>query len=157
MRRMMTGVLVFTVAFGLYLFFAGTIETVEVVAGLVCASATTILVAGLAIVAIRQFRFAAPSRAIWRPFAALLPETLMVGRELMNVALRGTSRQRGDFVRQPFEPAGDDPLSHGRRAVTVLGISLAPRTFVIRGERGDIMLLHAMPTKPPSSDTTWPA
>ena len=154
---MMGGAIVFAVAFGSYLFLAGTIDTAELVAAFVCASAATTMAAGLAFVAVRRFRFAPPTGAVWRPIAALLPETFIVGRELVRVALNGTDRQQGDFVRQPFEAAGTDPLSHGRRALVVLGISLAPRSFVLRGERDDILLLHALPAKPPSTDTAWPA
>ena len=157
MRGMMGGTIVFALAFAFYLFLAGTIATIELIAAFACAAATTAIATGLATVALRRFRFLPPFKAVWRPIAALLPETVVVGRELVRVALHGADRQVGDFVRQPFVPGGDDPTEHGRRALTVLGVSLAPRTFVIRGERDDVLLLHAFPTRPPSPDANWPA
>lgn len=149
-------VILFAAAMSFYLFLAGTFDAVEVTAGLVCALAATVLSGGLDAVASRRFSFAPPVKAIWRPIASLIPEMLTVGRELLLVALQGAKGEHGGFIDQPFEPGGDDPASHGRRALAILGVSLAPRTFVIRGEPDTVLLLHGFPPKPPSSDARWP-
>ena len=149
--------LLFLVLLGLYLFFAGEVSTVEMIAGGVAAGAATGLAVALVVVAKKHFRLAAPAKAIFHPLAALLPEFFQVGKQLIIVALQGTSGQRGAFIPQPFEPGGDDPVSAARRAATVIGVSLAPGTFVIRGERDVSLLLHAWPEKPPSRDRAWPA
>ena len=159
MGRIFGAVALFVVLLGIYLFFAGEINTVEVVAGIVCAAAGTGLGIGSAVVAKQSFAFAPPWRALAAPFAALLPETLVVGRELVAAAVAGSGAdgRRGDFIRQPFRP-GDagDPRTSGRRALTIIGVSMAPRTFVVRGERSDTLLLHGLPAKPPSPDDVWP-
>ncbi len=157
MGRIVWGVAVFVVLSGLYLFLAGTVDAVEIIAMVVCAAAGTALAVALETVAKRNYAPLPPPKAILRPFAALLPELLVVGRELVAVALHGAAAQRGTFVRQPFEPGADDTRSSGRRALTIIGISLAPRTFAIRGERTDTLLLHGLPPKPASRDTAWPA
>ena len=152
--------LVFPVAiwflfFALYLFLAGTVDTVEMTAGFVCAGAGTALAIGLRRVAHRRLAFGPPpARAILRPIAALIPETLSVGRQLVAAIFAGTD-QRGAFVRQSFDPGADDRRSTGRRAIAVIGGSLAPGSFVIRGDRSETMILHALPSKPPSPDPRW--
>ncbi len=159
MGRIVGAVITFVVLLGIDLFFAGAISTVEIVAGLVCATAGTALAIGLGVVAERRFAFAPPMKALLKPFVALLPETLAVGRELIAVAIGGAERQRGDFIEQPFRPGESegDPKAAGRHALAIIGVSMAPRTFVVRGERTDALLLHCLPAKPPSPDPAWPA
>ena len=156
MGRIVWVIATFVALAGLYLFLAGSVDAVEIAAALVCAGLGTTLAVALEIVAKRNFEPRPPLRAVLRPFAALLPETAVVGRELVSAAVTGTTRQRGDFIRQPFEPGADDARSAGRRALTVIGVSLAPRTFVVRGELSDALLLHGLPPKPISSDRRWP-
>ena len=139
-----------------YLLLAGDVSPVELVAGVACASAATSLGIGLSHIAHRRFAGWPSPRAIFRPLAALIPETFVVGRQLV-AAIFVFRDQRGAYVRQPFAPGGDDAVSAGRRAAVVLGISLAPGSFVIRGDRTDTMILHALPEKSPSSDRVWPA
>lgn len=157
MGRIVGAVILFVVLLGLYLFFAGEISTVEVVAGVFCASCGTAMAVGLGVMAERRFAFGPPAKALLKPLGNLIPELLLVGRELVVVALGGAKGQRGDFVQQPFAPGRDDPRSLGRRALTIIGVSLAPRTFVVRGERTEALLLHALPAKAPSPDQEWPA
>ena len=157
MGRIFWGAAVFVVLSGLYLFLAGTIDSIELTAMTVCAGAGTILAVALERVAKRNYVPLAPSRAILKPFFALLPELVIVGRELMAAILVGATRQRGAFVQQPFEPGGDTPRDAARRAITIIGVSLAPRAFVVRGERTDRLLLHTLPEKAASTDTAWPA
>ena len=143
--------------FGLYLFLAGDVSLVEIVAGLICAGTGNGLALALDRVAKRHFGPPVRLRAVLRPLAALIPETLVVGRDLLVVALWGTEGQRGAFLLQPFDPGVDDRASATWRALSVLGVSLAPRTFVIRGERDTTLLLHGFPPKVPSPDAEWPA
>ena len=157
MGRIVWGIAVFCLLAGLYLFLAGTVDTVELTAMLVCAATGTTLAIALEVVAKRNYLPLPPAKAIVRPILALLPELLVVGRELLAVAVAGATRQRGGFVQQPFEPGGDEPRAAARRAITIIGVSLAPRTFAIRGERTETLLTHGLPPKPPSADTAWPA
>ena len=66
--------------FGLYLLFAGTLGTVEVVAGLLGAAAGTALALALHRSAARHFAGAIPLRAVLRPLASLVTDTPVVGR-----------------------------------------------------------------------------
>ena len=118
--------LLFLVLLGLYLVFAGEVSTVELIAGSLAALAATGLGVALVVVAKRHFRVARPVKAVLSPLPSLLTEFFKVGRELVVVALRGASGQQGSFVHQPFEPGGEDAASAGRRAATILGISVAP-------------------------------
>ena len=143
---------------GFYLGLAGSISTVEIVATLVCCTLGTALAIGLSLIAQEHFILRPVPRAVFRPFAAALPEFFTVGRELVAVALRGSGRHHGDYVHQPFDFGAAAPRDAGRRAVTTIGVSLAPRTFLVRGERADgTLLLHGFPPKPVSEDQRWPA
>lgn len=136
---------------------AGEISTVEVVAALVCSGLGTAVALGLITIARRRFRFRPAPDAVLRPWAALVPETFAVGQQLIAATIRLVD-QRGGFVRQPFDPGEtDDPTDAGRRAVAVLGISLAPRSFAVRGDRSDTMILHTLPERSASPDRRWPA
>ena len=143
---------------GVYLLLAGSFDTVEAIAMLVCTVLGTALVVGQSVVANEHVTLRPAPRAILGPLAALLPELYAVGRQLFDVAIHGASRHRGDYVHQPFDFGTDDPREAGRRAVTLIGVSLAPRSFVIRGERANgTVLLHGFPPKPMSPDRRWPA
>lgn len=158
MSRIVWAAVTWIVLAGFYLFLAGSIDTVEVIGMLVCCTLGAALAFGLSVVAQEHFTLRPPPRAILRPLAAALPEFLTVGRELAVVALRGAGRHHGDFVHQPFDFGAETPREAGRRAVTLVGVSLAPRTFVVRGNRADgSVLLHGFPPKPLSPDVKWPA
>ena len=157
MGRIVWKVAVFLLLAGLYLFLAGTIDAVEVTAMLVCAAAGTTLAVAVERVAKRNYSPMPLLGAVIRPFMALLPELIVVARTLVAAAIGGATRQRGEFVQQPYDPGGSDPRSAGRRALTVIGLSLAPRAFVVRGDRTDAVLLHELPAKPTSADKAWPA
>ena len=157
MGRIVWGVAVFALLAGFYLFLAGSIDAVEITAMIVCAAAGTALAVALETVAKRTYLPLPPLKAIVKPLLVLLPELFIVGRELVAAMITGPTRQRGEFTQQPFEPGGDEPRAAARRALTVIGVSLAPRTLVVRGELTDHLLTHGLPPKPPSSDRAWPA
>ena len=157
MGRVIWGIVVFALLAGLYLFLAGTVDAVELTAMAVCAGAGTALALALETVAKRNYAPLPPPKAVVRPLLALIPELFIVGRELAAAVAAGPNRHRGDFSRQPFVPGGADPRSAARRALTIIGVSLAPRTFVVRGELSDHLLTHGLPPKPVSADREWPA
>lgn len=141
---------------GLYILLAGDLGMFELISAAVCATSGTALAVGLSRIAFRRFAGWPAPRAVWRPLLALAPETLAVGRQLI-AAIFTVKAQRGAYFLQPFEPGGDDPLSRARRAAVVVGVSLAPGSFVIRGDRTDTMILHALPPKERASpDPLWP-
>lgn len=143
---------------GFYLVLAGGVGTVEIIAMLVCCTLGSGVALGLSLVARERIVLRPPPRAILRPLAATLPELFTVGRALFLVALRGASRHDGDYVRQPFVFGDDSPREAGRRALSLIGVSLTPRGFVVRDERGTgTVLLHGFPAKPVSADTRWPS
>ena len=158
MSRYVWAPLTWLVLAGFYLFLAGSGGTVEYIAMVVCCTLGTALAVGLSLVAREHFILRPVPRAVLKPIAAALPEFVTVGRELVAVALHGASRHVGDYVRQPYDFGAATPLDAGRRAVNTIGVSLAPRTFLIRGNRADgTLLLHGFPPKPASDDRRWPA
>ncbi len=158
MSRYVWAPLMWIVLAGFYLFLAGSADTVELIAMLVCCTLGVMLAVGLSLVAQEHFTLRPAPRAILKPFAALLPDFYAVGRELVAVAIHGGGRHCGDYVRQPFDFGAATPREAGRRAVTTIGVSLAPRTFLVRGNRSDgTLLLHGFPAKPVSPDGRWPA
>ena len=158
MSRIVWGPLTWFALAGLYLLLSGNVSLVEAAAAAVCATCATSLALAVSRFTDRRIELRAPVGAILRPVAALLPEFLTVARELALVAVRGGGRHRGDFQSQPFDAGGDDPRSAARReALTIIGVSMTPRSFVVRGERADALLVHGLPPKSPSSDIAWPA
>ncbi len=158
MSRLVWAALTWIVLAGFYLFLAGSGGTVEYIAMLFCCTLGTALAVGVSLVAREHFALRPAPRAVLKPIAALLPDFFGVVRELVDVALHGAGRHRGDYVHQPFDFGANSPREAGRRAVTTIGVSLAPRTFVVRGERADgTLLLHGFPPKPVSPDRQWPA
>ena len=157
MGRIVWGLGVFGLLAGFYLFLAGSVDAVEITAMVICAGLATVLAAALEIVAKRTYIPLPPPKAIAKPLLALLPELLIVGRELIAAIVTGPTHQRGEFTQQPFEPGGAEPRAAARRALAIIGVSLAPRTFVVRGELTDHLLTHGLPPKPPSPDRAWPA
>lgn len=158
MSRIVWAPLTWLVLAGFYLLLAGSADTVEIIGMLVCCTLGTALAVGLSLVAHEHFALRPAPRAILRPLAAAIPEFLTVGRELIAVAIHGAGRHRGDYIHQPYDFGAATPRDAGRRAVTTIGVSLAPRTFLVRGDRGaGTLLLHGFPPKPASDDTRWPA
>lgn len=157
MGRIVWGVILFASLACLYLLLAGSIDAVEATAASIGAVAGTALAVSLSLVSHQRFAWTVPGRAIVRPLAALAPDAWSVGRTLLTIILRGSRPHEGDFARQSFDPGQDDAASATRRAVVVLGMSLAPRSYVVRGERTDELLLHSLPRKAPSADIHWPA
>lgn len=158
MSRIVWAPVLFAVLCGFYLFLAGSADGVELSGMAICAALGVALALGLSINAKAPIALRPPPRAILKPLAALMPELVAVGRRLVAVAVTGTDRHEGGFAQQPFEFGDATPREAGRRAVTLIGVSLAPRTFVVRGHREDsAVLLHGFPPKAVSPDTRWPA
>lgn len=157
MRRSILSIAAWIALAGIYLVLAGTLDAVEATSAVLAGGVAAALGAVMAYVARRDYALVVPPRAVLSPLRGVLPDFFAVGRQLVAAALHGSTRQRGDFVRQPFEPGGTDRASRTRRAAAIIGVSLAPRSFVIRGEESDELLLHCLPEKAPSADRAWPA
>ena len=155
MRRLLSGTVVWLVLAGLYLVLAGTADAVEVACATVAASLAAGLGVAMALIDERRFTVSFPAKAVLRPLASLLPDLIAVGRVLL--AIGSPRDHRGCLVHQPFHSGGAEGRSTFRRAVSIIGVSLAPRTFVVRGEDSDELLLHCLPEKAPSPDRVWPA
>ena len=156
MQRLLWSVVAWAVLAGLYLVCAGTVDVVEGTFAVVCGGLAAALSYLMARTTKRDFVASIRPKAILHPLASILPDFLALGRQLITAIVEGSDRQRGAFVRQPFEPGGSDARSRTRRAATIIGVSLAPRTFVVRGEDSDELLLHSLPEKAASPDQAWP-
>ena len=70
------------------------------------------------------------------------------------------SRPSGRFRTVAFESGGDDTVSASRRALVILGASIAPDAYVVAIDREkEAMLTHELVAKEPSSgqsDPRWP-
>ena len=155
MHGLTTSILAGVVFAGAYLALAGSLDGVELAFVLACAVPAAALVWAMSRVARRHFALRVPARALLRPLGSLLPDAVAVGRELVAASLHGSGTQRGGFVRQPFDSGDGQAATH--RATVLIGLSLAPRTFVVRGENSDELLLHVLPERAASPDHVWPA
>lgn len=144
---------------GLYLLLAGQASGSELGAAAVVALLGTGFAASLRHCGGRGLSFAdRPSlRVVGRLLAALAGDSVRVGRVLARVALRGASASPGRVLVQGFRAGADTPRAEGRRALVVLGASLAPNGFVVEVEAGqDLMRVHHLAPAPAKADRTWP-
>jgi hypothetical protein len=124
------------IAFGAYLLFVGEISRNELVTGCVLASFAAVWAYSAR--EISNVRFAASRRQIrpiLRATAKLGPATARTGIQLLYFAANGGRLARA--VQVTFESgAADDPADRSRRAIAMLGASLAPDRFVVNEDRG---------------------
>ncbi len=143
---------------GFYLLLAGSLSRTEVIACAVVA----VGMAGLATVLhLRQehrLRLSMPPvRALWRLACSLPLDTANVGLVLLRTLRRRPDGQLTAIAAQPFQPGEDDPEDAARRALVILGSSLAPNGFVVELPRDARALrLHRLASAAPSRDTRWP-
>lgn len=133
----------------LYLLFAGTVSATELEAGVPLAVATVGLMVLLQRLARRPLSLRAPARAFHRPLTAVVPDAVRVARVLLSPRPR-----EGGLICQPFRRGGCREA--GRRALTVIGCSLAPNGIVVRMTR-DALIIHYLAPKQPNPDREWPA
>jgi hypothetical protein len=147
------------IAFALaYLLFAGQASLAECGMAVLCGLAATWLSLALRRRAKRPFRFASMP---WRPFlglpATMLRESARVGAALARALLPG-SAPAGSTAPQPFQPGGEAAEEHARRALVVLGLSMAPNGFVLddQPDGGSALLVHRLVPQAPATDRRWP-
>lgn len=142
-----------------YLVLAGHLVLPELVAALSVSAAAVLLIEALKRGKSRSFRI----RAAWllpvlsRVPVNVLRDSAAIGVSLVKSALGGKCLD-GSFVRVPFEGAGRDPYSAGRRALITAAISVSPNTIAVKLFRKSI-LVHRL--TPPGSatapaDSKWP-
>jgi hypothetical protein len=142
----------------LYLLFAAPVSTEELIAGVPSAAAIT----GFALLYRRAEERRMDLRAPWfrvafRALAAIPPDALRVGRALLRALWGPRSAQAGLSAQQPFRQGNDTAADATRRALVVLGTSLAPNGFVLMMPEGsETMVLHRLVQVPPQPDREWP-
>ncbi|MFC0410135.1 hypothetical protein [Roseomonas elaeocarpi] len=140
----------------LYLAFVGQPTWQEAAAALIGAA----LFAGFSLAqrqtAPQPFRFSLPPlHAAVSLLGALGRETATVGLALLRAVIGRPVR--GEVTTQPFEPGGPDARDAARRALVILGLSLAPNGFVLddTGE-AEGLPLHRLAPQPVAADRRWP-
>jgi hypothetical protein len=152
----MTTIVIWCVAFGSYLLFAGTISFDELITGAVVA---TLAAAWAYLISdCSRRRFSAHREQIipaLRTIAGLGPATLRTALILARVAMRGGTPGRAMRSRLRFGVC-DDPAARSRRALAVLGASLAPDRFVVHlDHRRSEAVMHAIARAERQSDPEW--
>ena len=143
---------------GFYLLLAGSLGRTE----LITCAIVAVGFAGLATVLhLRQehrLRLPVPpGRALWRLACAVPLDTARVGLVLLRSLRRRPDGQLTAVAAQPFQPGGDDPDAAARRALVILGSSLAPNGFVVALPRdGHALCLHRLANAAPRRDARWP-
>ena len=143
---------------GFYLLLAGSLSRTELIA---CAG-VAVGVAGLATVLHlrqeRRLRLSMPPwGAVWRLARAVPLDTTRVGLVLLRTLRRRPEGQLTAIAAQPFLPGSGDAEDAARRALVILGSSLAPNGFVVQLPRdAHALCLHRLAAAAPSRDTRWP-
>jgi multisubunit Na+/H+ antiporter MnhE subunit len=139
----------------LYALFAGSMSISEAVAGAVSV--------GCAVFYAWLTRRAAPQRFAFRPaWLGVLPRlgwSLVRDTAAVGVALLASIflRSEGNLVRQTFAYGDASRESAARRALVILGVSLAPNGYVIRAPaEGEFLLVHRLVPARTSTDARWP-
>jgi hypothetical protein len=131
--------------FGLWLLLVGTVQEVELVAGL-CAAALGATVAevirsqGLLRYRV-QWRWL---RLLWKPLARVVPDFFLVLSALVR-------RSDGRFQTLEFPAGGERAVDAGRRAFAIVGTSLAPNRLVvdIDPDTGEALVHDLVPSAAP--------
>jgi hypothetical protein len=152
----MATIVIWCVAFGSYLLFAGTVSFNELVTGAMVATLVTAWAYLISDSARR--RFSAHREQIvptLRALGSLGPASLRTTAVLIGVTLRGGSPGRATRNRLRFG-VDDDPAARSRRALAVLGASLAPDRFVVNlDQRRSEAVMHAVASAERESDPEW--
>ncbi|MCQ8278089.1 hypothetical protein NFI95_06465 [Acetobacteraceae bacterium KSS8] len=150
-------VLLFCALFLLYAALTGSLGFHEILAGVGCAVLLCVLVSTIHRGEPRLLVLRPPPRVLLRVSRALLIDTLRVGRVLCAAILRRPDGRAGTIETVAFRHGGDDPQAAGRRALVVLGASLAPNGFVLAAPRGrDTLVMHKLAPSRDPADPRWP-
>lgn len=155
MPRWLLTILLAGLLLGLYLLLAGQASATEFVA----AAPAVLLAVGtgwaLRTHADRRMQVQAPWRQVLlRLLASVGADSVRVGAALLRAVMRPAAHV-GAVSRQAFPAGGDQPYEAGRRALVVLGASLAPNGFVL-DVAADALSLHRLAPAKPQGDTEWP-
>jgi len=131
--------------FVLWLLLVGTVQDVELIAGL-CAAA----VGATAVEVVRSqrlLRFRVERQWLWlvrRPLRRVVPDFFVVLSALVRPS-------RGRFRRIEFPTGGERAVDSGRRAFAVLGPSLAPNRLVVDvdPDSGEALVHDLVPSSAP--------
>lgn len=158
MRQVLFILAVWIVLVAFYFLFAGEISLTEMAAGLPTAAIAAAYALALRHSEAHRLRLSAPwLRVIGKPLLSVFPDALRVGRVLLRALWRRPEGQLGVIARQPFDHGGEDAASAGRRALVILGTSLAPNGYVLSSaEEMDALVLHRLVPVPPSPGREWP-
>lgn len=145
MRRVAAWVSWFAGLLVVWLLLVGTVQDVELIAGL-CAAA----VGATAAEVVRSqglMRFRVEWRWLrlgWKPILRAVPDFFLVLSALVR-------RQRGSFRRMDFPAGGERAVDAGRRAFIVAAPSLAPNRLVIdvEPESGEALVHELFPASAP--------
>ncbi|MBP0492704.1 hypothetical protein [Roseomonas indoligenes] len=141
---------------GAYLLMAGSVQGAEVAAAVIGGGAAAAFSMALRRCAPDPFSFGAVR---WRAFASLpgtlVRETATVAAVLLRALFRAEG-ERGSVAEQPFEHGPDSPEEAARRAFSVLGLSLAPNSYVLDEPVPGALALHRLSPQPPVPDRRWP-
>jgi Na+/H+ ion antiporter subunit len=141
MRRLGAWLSWFALLFGLWLLLVGTVQDVELIAGL-CAGALGATAADV-VRSLGLLRFRVEWRWLrlaWRPLLCVVPEFFLVLAALVR-------RPRGRFRTIEFPTGGERAADSGRRAFVVLASSLAPNRLAVDldPESGEALVHDLLP------------
>lgn len=89
---------------------------------------------------------------------ALYPDLVRVGLRLLAALKQRPDGAMGTIATQPFRRGDpEDAVAAGRRALVVLGASLAPNGYVLRAPQDrDVLVMHRLAAASPNPDAAWP-
>ncbi len=155
-RLPMNSIVMWCVAFGSYLLFAGTISFSELLTGVGLATLAVLFAHVVRENSRRRFSAAREQiRPLLRAVGDILPATGRTGAVLAAVVVCGGSPGRSMRSRFRFGLA-EDPRQRTRRGLAVLCASLAPNRFVVDVERArGEALTHAVDRSSAEADPEW--
>lgn len=152
----MSTILIWCVTFVMYLLFAGTISTNELVTAVILASLATGWAVLIRASSPRRFAYSREFLPpIARACASLLPATARIGALLFRIAAVGGTPGRSHLTDFHYGRR-NDPMQRARRAVAVLLASLAPDRFVIDIDRSRRQVfIHNLSRRDHAPDSRW--
>lgn len=155
MPRWLLTLLLAGLLLGLYLLLAGQASATEFLAAVPAVLLAVGMAQALRTHADRQMQLQAPWRQVLlRPLASICSDSVRVGVALLHAIVRPAAHA-GMVSRQAFRAGGDQPCEAGRRALVVVGGSLAPNGFVLE-VLPDALSTHRLVPAQPQDDTEWP-
>ena len=140
---------------GLYLLLAGQAGGTEFAAAVPAVLLAAGMGRALQAHADRRVQLRAPwPRVLLRPSASICLDSVRVGIALLHAIARPDAHA-GEISRQAFRAGGGQPHEAGRRALVVLGASLAPNGLVV-DVSADALSMHRLVPARPQDDTEWP-